>query len=139
MIVLTIVFFCLTVRNSVGNVAEITQLLDKDNYTQTQIEENYKMLIEKWGEWEIIGENNSGLVVRYVDIRAALFSGLMITYAILTCVFFAIAIILGKILFPKIAKMYLANNDEMVNLATLKSAQQIEDLTNAHKTNKEWF
>ena len=98
------------------------------------------MLIDKWGEWEIIGADSAGLVIRYVDVRNALFSGLMIVYTILTVVFLLMAVIIGKVLFPQLAKLYTNNNDEMVDVATLKSAQQIDEMTKKKSANKEdWF
>lgn len=109
--------------------------MDKDVYTDEEIAEHYKYLVEKWGEWEIVGADSAGLVIRYVDIRNALFSGLMITYTILTAVSLLLAIVFGKIVFPQLAKLYSNNNDEMVDVATLKSAQKIEEMT----SKKEWF
>lgn len=109
--------------------------MDKDVYTGEEIAEHYKYLVEKWGEWEIVGADSAGLVVRYVDIRNALFSGLMVTYTILTVASLLLAVILGKIVFPQISKLYSNNNDEMVDVATLKSAQKIEEMT----SKKEWF
>lgn len=93
------------------------------------------MLVEKWGEWEIIGADSAGLVVRYVDIRNALFSGLMITYMILCIVSFALAFLLGKIILPTMKKYYETNNDEIVDMATLKTAAKIDEKINK----KEWF
>lgn len=135
---LTIIFVTLMSKNSIGNVTEILHLLDKDVYSGEQIEANYAALVEKWGEWEIIGENNSGFVVRYVDVRAALFSGLMITYMVLSIVCLCLAIIIGKILFPRLAKMYTDSNSEMVDVATLKTMSQVEEMT-GKKSQKEWF
>lgn len=135
---LTIIFVILMSKNSIGNVTEILHLLDKDVYSGEQIEANYAALVEKWGEWEIIGENNSGFVVRYVDVRAALFSGLMITYMVLSIVCLCLAIIIGKILFPRLAKMYTDSNSEMVDIATLKTMSQVEEMT-GKKSQKEWF
>lgn len=135
---LTIIFVILMSKNSIGNITEILHLLDKDVYSGEQIEANYAALIEKWGEWEIIGENNSGFVVRYVDVRAALFSGLMITYMVLSIVCLCLAIIIGKILFPRLAKMYTDSNSEMVDVATLKTMSQVEEMT-GKKSQKEWF
>ena len=123
------------IQNSIGNITEILHLLDKDIYTGEEIAEHYEYLVEKWGEWEIVGADSAGLVIRYVDIRNALFSGLMITYTILTVVSLSLSIILGKIVFPQLAKLYSNNNAEMVDVATLKSAQKIEDMT----SKKEWF
>ena len=80
-------------QNSIGNITEILHLLDSEIYSGEEITEHYKMLVEKWGEWEIIGADSSGLVVRYVDIRNALFSGMMILYAFLAGLSFVLAII----------------------------------------------
>lgn len=121
-------------KNSVGNVTEILNLLDKDMYGKEQLATNYQKLIEKWGEWEIVGAGNAGLVVRYVNIGNALFSGLMITYSILTVVAFVSAILFGKIIFPMLSKHFTNVNEEMVDMATLKSASQIDKLSK-----KEWF
>ncbi len=124
--------------NSIGNVTEILNLLDKDVYNGVQLAENYNYLVEKWGEWEIIG----GLSVRYVDVGRALFSGLMITYTCLTAAMLCLAIILGKLVFPLLAKTYKTANDEMVDMATLTSASKIEEMSKeSKKTKKEggWF
>lgn len=136
-IILTIVFAILAIENSIGNVIEILDGLDKDIHTEQEIIDNYNMFIEKYGEWQIVGNGMAGLSIKYIDISNALFSGLMITYTILTVSFFIAAIILGKICFPCISKMYNNNNEEMIDLATLKSASQIDILVD--KKNKEWF
>lgn len=121
-------------KNSIGNITEILNLLDKDLYTAEQLAENYQNLTAKWGEWEIIGAGNAGLVIRYVDIGNALFSGLMITYSVLTGVSFMFAILFGKLIFPMLSKHFKNSNEEMVDMATLKSASQIDRLSK-----KEWF
>lgn len=129
------------IRNSIGNVTEILNLLDKDTYNDVQLAENYKYLVEKWGEWEIIG-SAGGLSIRYVDVGRALFSGLMITYTCLTAAMLCLAIILGKLVFPLLAKTYKNANDEMVDMATLTSASKIEEMSKeSKKTKKEggWF
>ena len=138
-IVLTIIFFALAIENSIGNVTEIIDLLDTDNYTGLEIEENYRYLVEKWGEWTIMGGPTSTVTIRYIDIREALFSGLMVTYTVLTVVFLVLGITFGKVVFPQLSKMYTNNNDEMVDLATLKSATQIDEMANKKKDKKEWF
>lgn len=115
------------------------RLLDKDFYTEEQIRENYVFLIEKWGEWEIVGAETAGVVVRYVDIRNALFSGLMITYTILCLVSFTLAIVIGKVICPILIKYYTNNNDELVDMATLKTAAKVDASLNDKKSEKEWF
>ena len=111
-------------------------LLDKENYTAAEVRDNYQALVEKWGEWELVGENSAGIAIRYVDIRSALFSGLMITFSTLSVIFFVCAIVFGKIMFPMLAKHYENTNTELVDMATLKSAEQINEIS---KSRKEWF
>lgn len=127
------------IQNSVGNISEIIRLLDSDLYNEAEITEHYQMLVQKWGEWEIIGAEQAGLVVRYVDIRNALFSGLMVTYTILTILCLCLAIVLGKIVFPTLVKYYTNNNDEMVDMATLKTAAKVDASLEDKPTKKEWF
>lgn len=138
-VILAVIFFILTVKNSIGNITEILNLLDKDIYTGEQLQENYAKLVEKWGEWEIIGENNAGLVIRYVNIGNALFSGLMVTYTILTIFSIVLAICIGKILLPQLAKMYVNINEEMVDVATLKTATKVDEVLDTKKSEREWF
>ena len=112
-------------------------MLDKEKYTGEELKENYLALVEKWGEWEIVGRDSAGFVVRYVDIGNAFFSELMIINIILSCFFFVCAVLFGKIVFPFMAKHYDDVNDELVDMAALKSAAQIDELTKTQK--KEWF
>lgn len=121
-------------KNSIGNILEILDLLNADKYSGEEIQQNYTYLIDKWGEWEIIGAGSAGLVVRYVDIGNALFSGLMILYMILAVIVIVLGILFGKLVFPLLAKYYEHSNEEMVDLATLQSASQIDKLSK-----KEWF
>jgi hypothetical protein len=121
-------------KNSVGNVTEILNLLDKDTHTAEQLVNNYQALVARWGEWEVIGGGSAGLSIRYVNIGNALFSGLMITFSVFTVISFVLAILLGKIIFPLLSKHFANMNEEMVDMATLKSASQIDKLSK-----KEWF
>ena len=122
-------------ENSIGNVTEILELLDEDNYTGTELRENYEYLVNKWGEWTIGGLSSAGITIRYVDVGNALFSGLMITFSTLTIISLCLAILLGKIMFPLLTKHFKDSNDTMVDLATLKSATQIDAISKK----KEWF
>lgn len=120
-------------KNSIGNITEILDLLDSDKYTGIQIEQNYYNLVDRWGEWEII--SGTGISVRYINISNALFSGAMITFSTLTIISLFIAILFGKIVFPLLAKHFKNANDEMVDMATLKSAAKIEQIS----SREEWF
>ena len=135
---LFVLFIILAIANSWGNIREVIGLLDKEVYNGNQISENYAFLIEKYGEWEIVGKDSNTFSIRFIDIRKAFFSGLMITYIVLAIVCLVIAIILGKVLFPKLAKLYTENNQDMVNLATLQTNAEIQK---RNKKSKEegWF
>ena len=133
-------FLILAISNSWGNITEIINLLDKDVYTGEELSANYQYLIEKYGEWIIIGKNAGAFSVQFVDIRAAFFSGLMITYITLSIVCLAVAVIAGKIILPKMAQYYTDNNQDMVNMATLQTNAEINRQKNKKKDKEEeWF
>lgn len=134
---LFLLFTYLALKNSIGNMTEIFTLLDSNVHSGEEIQANYEYLVEKWGEWEVIGEGKSGLVVRYIDVRNALFSGLATLYTILAICSICLSVILGKLLFPGLAKSYKGANEEMVDMATLKSATQIDEIVKKKK--EEWF
>ena len=138
---LTIIFVALMIKHSVGNVSEVINLLDKDTHTGQQLEENYAYLVDKYGEWKIVGRSNSVFSVQFINIKAALFSGLMKTYLILSVVCFLIAIIIGKILFPKLSQYLTNNNQDMANIATLRTNDEVMKLKEAQskEKEKEWF
>lgn len=111
-------------------------MLDKEVYTGEELSSNYQYLVEKWGEWVIIGKNAGMFSVQFVDIRRAFFSGLMITYITLAVVCLMIAILVGKVLFPKLSQLYSDNNQDMVNMATLQTNAEIQKRRNKEE---EWF
>lgn len=133
---LSVLFCILMIKNSVGNVTEIISKLDKNNLTGEQIQENYKYLIEKWGEWNIVGESGNFFSVQFVDLRSAFFSGLMATFMILSIVCLVIAIVMGKIILPKLIQYYTDNNQNMVNIATLQTHAEV---TKKKKDKEDWF
>jgi len=85
------------VQNSVGNITEIISMLDKDSLTGDQIQENYKYLTDKWGEWTIVGENGGVFSIQFVNLQNAFFSGLMATFLTLGIVCLVVSIVCGKI------------------------------------------
>ena len=117
---LGILFLYLALRNSFGNLGEIIDLLDKKTYTGEQLAENYQYLIDKYGEW-VIGNGGSGFEMTFVNIKRAVFSGVMITSSILSILFFASSYILGKWLLPKISNQIAEDNQDMVNVEVLKT------------------
>jgi len=124
------------IRNSVGNITEIMSLLDDKKLTGEQIQQNYNILVERYGEWTIVGESGGIFSIHFVDIRQAFFSGLMITFLILSIICLAISIVLGKIVFPKLAQYFKDNNQDMVNIATLQTNAEINKKKNKKE---EWF
>ena len=50
----------------------------------------------------------------------------MITYITLAIICLVIAIVLGKVVFPKLAQLYSDNNQDMVNMATLQTNAEIQ-------------
>jgi hypothetical protein len=140
---LFVLFVFFTLRNSVGNIIEIISLLDKKTLTGEQVSENYEYLVKKWGEWIIIGGDSGIPLVRFINIKAALFSGLMITFLILACVCLIIALLGGKLIFPKLVEYYKDTNQDMANLATLETNTEIkklkENLEKEKEKEEEWF
>ena len=116
---LAILCFFFAVRHSFGNIAEICNLLESENYTGEQLQENYAYLINKYGEW-VIGNGGAGFQITFVNIGHALFSGLMITNCIFFVVFIVSAYLLGKWLLPQLSAQILIDNQDMVNLTILK-------------------
>lgn len=126
------------VQNSVGNITEIITLLDKDSLTGDQIQQNYQYLIDKWGEWTIVGENGGVFSIQFVNIKNAFFSGLMATYLTLGLVCLVISIIGGKIVMPKLAQYYTDNNQSMVDIATLQTHAEVTK-KEKKETKEDWF
>lgn len=122
-------------RNSVGNVTEIIALLDNDVYNKVEIAENYNLLKERWGEWEVIGGEGSIGIVKFINIKKAMFSGVMITHLTLAILSLFLSLFLGKLLFLKLSQLYSDENQSMIDLATLDTQTEIKTL----KKNKEWF
>lgn len=116
---LSVLCLIFAVQNSFGNVSEIQSLLDSDKYNGEQLENNYNYLVGKYGEW-VIGKSGGGFSITFIDIGNALFSGVMIANAILSVIFFVLAYLLGKWIFPKLSAQTLIDNQDMVNLTILK-------------------
>lgn len=130
------IFAFFALKNSIGNVFEILDALDKEKYTGAEIQANYARLVATWGEWEIVGENNAGLVIRYINIKNAIFSALAITQAICAITFFVAGIIFGRLVLPGLSKKYEDGNKELVDLTSLRAAEQTDKI---YKSKKEWF
>lgn len=116
----SIVCLFFAIKNSFGNIAEIVNMLDKKQLTGEELSNNYKYLIDKYGEW-IIGTGGNGFSITFVNIGKALVNGVMITNLVCSGAFFCSAYVLGKWVMPKIAAQILIDNQDMVNLTILKN------------------
>ena len=118
---LIISFFCLimAIKGTFGNLGEMISLLDNDAYTGEELEANYKYLIAKYGEW-VIGNGGAGFTVRFVDVKKVAFSGFALVSFFLFVFFLAMAFVLGKWVFPKLAEQIEHGNQDDVNLAILE-------------------
>lgn len=125
MIALSIVCLIIAIRYSVGNIAEITNLLNSKKYTGEQLQENYAYLIEKYGEW-MIGNGGAGFTISFVNIGHALFSAMAIFNLTMAVIFFICAFLLGKWTLPKLQKSLEQDNQDMVNLTILEQKENNE-------------
>lgn len=122
LLILSIVCFILAIRNSIGNILEITNLLDTKIYNGAELQEHYSALVGKYGEW-IIGNGGSGWTITFINVGRAVFNGFMITNSVMSILFYLSAFILGKWLLPKISKQILQENQDMVNLTILENSK----------------
>lgn len=120
LLALAIVFIVFAIKNSFGNIAEITDLLDSKKYTGEELQANYQYLLQKYGEWRI-GNGGAYFSMTFVNIKNALFSGLLITDCIMAGICLIGAFVLGKWFLPRLANTLNQNNTDMVNLTILKN------------------
>lgn len=119
---LAILCLILAVKNSFGNIREITELLETDTHTGEELQANYAMLTDKYGEW-VIGNGNNGFQLVFINIKKAVFSGFMISCAVLSLFFFISAYLFGKWIFPYLSKKIAQDNQDMVNLTILDNKE----------------
>lgn len=119
LIALAVIFFVLALENSVGNMDEITTLLNSKKYTGEELRANYLYLTAKYGEW-VIGSGGTGFTLTFINVKAAIFGGFAVFAGISAIVCFIGAFVLGKWLFPMLAKKITQDNEDMVNLTILK-------------------
>lgn len=128
-ILLAVFFFIMAIKNSLGNVMDIVRMLDKNVYSGEQIAQNYADLVAKWGEWTIIDLGATDQVsIQFVDIRNALFSGLMTTFVALMITSILIAFVVGKIVFPQVAESLKEKNKNQVAKTTFEIQKEIKTI-----------
>lgn len=119
MLGLSIILLLIAIKNSIGNVIEIKQLLNSKVFTGEELKANYDMLIAKYGEWHI-GNGGAGFSVEFINIYNAIFSGIAVTCSYLSLMCFVSSFVFGKYILPMISRQITANNQDMVNLTILK-------------------
>lgn len=120
---LSVLFFIFAIKNSIGNVKEVFDLLNKDKYNDVQLEQNYAILVEKYGEFSI-GQAGGGFNITFVNVKNALFSGLGILCFQMGVIFIGLAFLFAKWFLPKWVKAINENNQEMVNLKILENSEK---------------
>ena len=90
-----VMFFVFALKNSIGNIIEIFDLLNKDKYNNIELENNYNFLVEKYGEI-VLGGANGGFAITFVNVKKALVNGLGILCFEFGILFLASAFILSK-------------------------------------------
>lgn len=123
MIALSIVCLIIALRYSIGNIHEITSMLNSRKYTGEQLQANYQFLIDKYGEW-MIGNGGAGFTISFVNIGKALFSSMAIFNLTMAVIFFVGAFVLGKWTLPKLQKSLEQDNQDMVNLTILEEKEK---------------
>ena len=121
-LILGFLFLILALKNSFGNLDEITSLLNSKVYNGEELQANYSYLVDKYGEW-VIGNGNNGFQLMFIDIKNAIFGAVVIVMAVLSAVSFILAFLLGKWIFPALAKEITQGNQDMVNLTILEKEE----------------
>ena len=135
---LAIIFIALMLTNSLGNLSEITNLLDANKYNGEELAENYAYLTDKYGEWILFGRDGGAPIsVRFVDFRAAFFSGVAITFLILTIISLVLSVVLGKILFPSLSKSLKEQAEYVKNLDDFDANEIIKKLEKPKKVKED--
>ena len=128
-IVLSIVCLVVAIEFSVGNIREITSLLNSKKFTGEQLQANYQFLIDKYGEW-MIGNGGAGFTITFVNIGKAVFNAMSIFNMTMAFIFFIGAFVLGKWTLPKLAKSFEQDNQDMTNKATLDMYEKMNKKDN---------
>jgi len=119
LLALGVLCFCLAISRSMENVNEIYALLDSKTYNDTQLQENYNALVEKYGEL-CVGTGSNGFTIHFIDVKSAIFSAFIVANGVFSVIFILGAFILGKWVLPALKKHIELENQDMVNLTILK-------------------
>lgn len=125
LLILAVLFFIVALKNSVGNMDEITSLLNSKKFTGEELQANYLYLTEKYGEW-VIGNGGTGFTLTFINVKNAVFGGFAVFTGIVSIVCFIGAWVLGKWLFPSLSEKITQANQDMVNLTVLENSEKTE-------------
>ena len=123
LLVLSVLFFVLAVKNSAGNMNEITTLLKSRNYTGEELRANYDYLAEKYGEW-VIGNGSTGFHLTFIDVENAVFGAFAIFAGVSALICFIGAFVLVKCIFPFLVKKITQANQDLTNLTVLEMSEE---------------
>lgn len=122
LLAISLICLFIALKNSLGNFAEMVDLLDKKTYTGEELQANYTYLIEKYGEW-VIGNGANGFQITFINVKNVIFSGVMAINLAFSVVLFIFANLLGKWLLPLYAKKLREDSQDMVNIEILKDKE----------------
>lgn len=122
LLVISLICLFIAIKNSLGNFAEMVDLLDKKSYTGEELQANYTYLIEKYGEW-VIGNGANGFQITFINVKNVIFSGVMMINLSFSIILFIFANLLGKWLLPFYAKKLREDSQDMVNIEILKDKE----------------
>lgn len=126
---LSILCFYIAIRNSIGNLIEIFDKLDDSRFTGDELQANYTYLINKYGEWHI-GKGGSGFSIVFINIKRAIFSGVMLTFFIGGIILLTSSFVFGKWLLPMLAKDMQEDAQSTTNVELLKMAERSKKVDN---------
>ena len=123
--IVPILLFLVSIKHSLGNLLEITDLLNSKVYTGAELRANYDMLINKYGEWHI-GNGNAGFSIEFINIYNAVFGGVAVTCFVLAVFCLIASFVFGKYVLPIMARQITESNQDMVNMTILKEKDKDE-------------
>ena len=122
---LAMLFFILCLTNSIGNLIQISDMLDNTEKTGEEIQANYDMLVAKYGTW-VIGSADKGFFIEFVNVKRAIINGFSVSFFFLGVFSLLSAYILGKWLFPMLSSEFNQSNQDAVNIEVLKNLDEKE-------------
>jgi phage-related minor tail protein len=115
---LAMICLIFAIRNSIGNLLEMYEMLDGSDKTGQELVNNYDALLDKYGPWSA---QAGPYVITFIDVRNVVLNGFAITNAIFAVFFYIAGNVLGKWVFPWLARKIEKDNQDMVNITILEN------------------